>query len=158
MAVIELARPGQEATTYELIVTVGNAAMTVSGVIATQLMTPMKTVGCDDDYGDCPANTVQVTSQSSFENSHGPIRFTYYTLVLNCVSIGCCLLFTPFLPASKAECADWKAKGEAAGTNKTRGYIGLFLAIITTLVSVYAQIYLSYNLFLSLLLTKLYFN
>ena len=37
MAVIELAKPGQEAITYELIVSVANAALTVTVVLATQL-------------------------------------------------------------------------------------------------------------------------
>ena len=70
MAVIELARPGQEATTYELIVTVGNAASVVNGIISTQLLTPMHSVGCDDDSGQCSSDTVVVTSKSSYENSH----------------------------------------------------------------------------------------
>lgn len=42
MAVIELAKPGQEATTYELIVTVGNSAILLNGILSTQLLTPMK--------------------------------------------------------------------------------------------------------------------
>ena len=37
MAVIELAKPGQEAITYELIVSVANSALTVTVVLATQL-------------------------------------------------------------------------------------------------------------------------
>jgi hypothetical protein len=156
MAVIELARPGQEATTYELIVTVGNAAMTVSGVIATQLMTPMRTVGCDDDYGNCSSNTVQVTDETSFRNSHGPIRFTYYTLVLNSISIVCCIIFTPFLPASKSECTEWKRQGEEQGTNKTRGYIGLFLAVITTLVKFLLPFVLRIFLFRCLIFSLFY--
>ena len=87
MAVIELAKPGEseilsliqqtnlsfyelfslhyggmEATTYELIVTVGNAAITLNGVICTQLLYPFKASGCTDD--DCPSDTVQVCSTS----------------------------------------------------------------------------------------------
>lgn len=45
MAVIELAKPGLEATTYELIITVGNAALLVNGILSTQLLTPMDCVG-----------------------------------------------------------------------------------------------------------------
>jgi len=135
MAVIELARPGQEATTYELIITVANAASTVNGIISTQLLTPMKSVGCDDDYGNCPSDTVVVTSKSSYENSDGPNRFTNYTLVLTAISVTAALVFTPFLPASKEECAIWKKKGEEVGDSKKRGYFSLFLAIITISVS-----------------------
>lgn len=37
MAVIEVSKPGQEATTYELVITVNNAAIALSGVLATQV-------------------------------------------------------------------------------------------------------------------------
>ena len=47
MAVIELAKPGQEAITYELIVSVANAALTVTVVLATQLLSPFDSVTCD---------------------------------------------------------------------------------------------------------------
>ena len=47
MAVIELAKPGQEAITYELIVSVANAALTVTVVLATQLLAPFHSVTCD---------------------------------------------------------------------------------------------------------------
>ena len=45
MAVIELAKPGLEATTYELIITVGNAALLVNGILSTQLLTPLQCAG-----------------------------------------------------------------------------------------------------------------
>ena len=55
MAVIELAKPGLEATTYELIITIGNSAMFLNTIIATQMLYPMKTTACLDlDPGDCP--------------------------------------------------------------------------------------------------------
>lgn len=143
MAVIELARPGQEATTYELIVTVGNAALTANGVISTQLLTPLKSVGCDDDYGNCPSDTVVVTSPSSFDNSNGPSRFTNYTLVLTGISVGACLIFTRFLPSSKEECHEWKMLGEQMGTSKKRGIVALIMAFITVGVRNYYFIMLS---------------
>jgi hypothetical protein len=136
MAVIELARPGQEATTYELIITVGNAAGTVSGIIATQLLTPMNSVGCDDDYGNCPSNTVVVTSKSAYEDSNGPERFTNYTLVLQAISITATLIFTPFLPASKEECHAWRRKGEEMGDSDRRGYFALLLCFVTVAVRI----------------------
>ena len=46
MAVIELSKPGLEATTYELIITSSNAASTVAGIIGTQLLSPLKSSGC----------------------------------------------------------------------------------------------------------------
>ena len=134
MAVIELAKPGQEATTYELIVTVGNAALTVNGIVSTQLLTPMDAVGCDDDYGNCPSDTVVVTDETSFNDSNGPERFTNYTLVLTAVAIGATLIFTPFLPASKEECQEWRKLGIVKGNSARRGYFTLFLAVATILV------------------------
>lgn len=133
MAVIELARPGQEATTYELIVTVGNAALTANGVISTQLLTPMNAVGCTDKY--CSSDTVDVSNQSTFNATNGPHRFTNYTLLLTGVSIGASLLFTPFLPSSKDECQQWKMRGEEAGNSQKRGALALVMAFITVAVS-----------------------
>jgi hypothetical protein len=133
MAVIELARPGQEATTYELIVTVGNAALTANGVISTQLLTPMNAVGCSDPT--CPSDTVNINDESTFNDSHGPRRFTNYTLLLTGISIAAALIFTRFLPASKDECQEWKKAGERQGTSKRRGIFALFLAVVTVGVS-----------------------
>ena len=38
MSVIELSKPGQEATTYELLITVCNASLQFSGIVATQML------------------------------------------------------------------------------------------------------------------------
>eukprot|EP00981_Chlorochromonas_danica_P001508 scaffold326_cov169-Ochromonas_danica.AAC.9 len=130
MAVIELAVPGQEATTYELIVTVGNAALTLNGVISTQLLTPMDAVSCDDDTNGCSSNSVDITSKDAYFDSDGPTKFTNYTLLLLGISVGASFIFVPFLPASKEECKEWKEKGERLGASDTRGYIALVLAIL----------------------------
>ena len=65
MAVIELAKPGQEAITYELIVSVANAALTVTVVLATQLLTPFDSVTCteggSDDDGTCPNDQARIS-------------------------------------------------------------------------------------------------
>lgn len=144
MAVIELARPGQEATTYELIVTVGNAAQTVNGIISTQLLTPMDSVGCDDDYGNCPSNSVITTGPGAFNDSNGPERYRNYTFLLTGIAIGVTLLFTPFLPSSKDECHDWKKIGQEWGNSQPRGALTLGIAIITVSVSV-SCVYLCMN-------------
>jgi hypothetical protein len=105
MAVIELAQPGQEAITYELIVSVANAALTVTVVLATQLLTPFDSVTCRaggaDDDGTCASNQVNVESIDAYNDSDGPARFTRYSLV--CLGIGLVSLvaFTPFLPRTK---------------------------------------------------------
>eukprot|EP00981_Chlorochromonas_danica_P010949 scaffold3553_cov180-Ochromonas_danica.AAC.16 len=126
MAVIELAMPGLEATTYELIITVGNAAQTVSGIIGTQLLTPLNAVTCSgtEDTSTC----VDASSRSAYFDSDGPDRFMHYTLVLMGIGIGCCFVFVPFLPASKEECKEWKEKGERAGGNTMRAICALILA------------------------------
>jgi hypothetical protein len=137
MAVIELAKPGQEATTYELIVTVGNAALLVNGVVSTQLLTPFRGVACDDDdnTSGCGDNTVDTDSPSTFKDSGGPWRFTQYTLVLQSISIASVFIFARFLPRSKQMCRDWKEEGERLGTSDLRGKVTLAMVVITLLVS-----------------------
>lgn len=135
MAVIELAKPGQEATTFELIVTVGNSAILFNGILSTQLLTPMKAVGCDDDYGGCGSNTVVVTGKDSFNASDGPERFTNYTLLLTAISLTGCAIFTRFLPSSKDECQAWRVQGEQMGTSELRGRISLVIVFVIVGVS-----------------------
>jgi len=141
IALIELAKTGLEATTFELLVTVGNAALLVNGVISTQLLTPLNAVSCDDD-GGCGSNTVSTTSQQSFNDSDGPWRYTQYTLILNSISVATCFIFTPFLPKSKEQCHEWKLIGEQAGESNTRARIGLALCIVTILYGVVAAVLL----------------
>lgn len=130
MAVIELAKPGLESTTYELIITVGNAALLVQSIIATQLLVPLKATGCDDD-GHCPSNTVNTSSLQAFNNSNGPEKYTLYTIILVIISIIATLIFTQFLPNSRNECQEWKVLGNQRGNSEIRGKITLTLAFIT---------------------------
>jgi hypothetical protein len=73
MAIIEIAKKGQEATTYELLITVSNAAGSVASILSTQLLNPFKVVGCStavamDDtidpqfatYSGCPAGITDI--------------------------------------------------------------------------------------------------
>ena len=136
LAVIELSKPGLEATTYELIITVANAAGTVNGIIATQLLTPLNSVACSDANDNCPSNTVDVNDGEHFEATDGPNRFTIYCVTLISISVACCLMFTQFLPRSKEQCYEWKMLGEKAGASTTRGYIASALCIVTVLVRV----------------------
>eukprot|EP01035_Chromulina_nebulosa_P018201 gene18201-23863_t len=111
LAVIELSSPGLEATTYELLITVANASGTLCVIIGTQLLTPLKASACstDDDYEiNCPSNSIDVNSQSSFNQTDGPYRYTF-----------------------KEQCAEWKEEGEKAGNSTIRGYISLFLSCST---------------------------
>ena len=143
MAVIELAKPGLEATTYELVITVANAGGLVNGIVSTQLLYPFNAVGCDDDTGNCnSSNSVIVTSQSSFNASDGPARFTYYCLLLSGITLVATLLFTPFLPRSKEECHEWKEYGERVGASTRRGKIALAACVLTVLVSHVNNIFL----------------
>jgi len=136
MAVIELAKPGLEATTYELIVTVGNAALMINGIIATQLLDPLKVVGCDDDGGNCPSDSVDLSSVQAYRDTNGPERYTIYTLVLLAINIGATLIFVPFLPSSREECQSWKAMGEQMGTSVLRGKFTFGLSVAIIVVSV----------------------
>lgn len=144
MAVIELAKPGQEAITYELIVSVANAALTVTVVLATQLLAPFHSVTCDcevdaddgqgasywrqcgagddggaggdDDDGsggggECLAHQVNTYDKDTYEHTNGPKNFTNYSLVCMAIGIVSLFFFTPFLPRTKQQCAEWKERG-----------------------------------------------
>jgi hypothetical protein len=131
MCVIELAKKGQEATTFELVVTIANTASTIASIIAVQLLTPFKASGCSDD-GGCPSNTVDTTSQEAFVDSNGPWRFTMYCIMLSVVGIVAAFVFTPFLPKDKAQCQEWKLLGEQSGEarGRARGYITLIICFL----------------------------
>jgi hypothetical protein len=135
MAVIELAKPGQEATTYELLVTVGNSALLVNGIVGTQLLSAFKGQACENDDADCGSNTINTSSRQAFDDSHGPERFRDYTLVLCTVSVVAVTAFVGFLPKSKEECHEWKAEGERLGRSELRGYITLAMVTVTVVVS-----------------------
>lgn len=131
LSVIELAKTGLEATTYELVITVANASLTVCAIIATQLLTPLNAAGCKSST--CPSNTVSIHDAASFEASNGPQRFTTYCILLIIISIISCVIFTQFLPKSKEQCHEWKKIGDEQGTNRIRGFIALFLCTVTVL-------------------------
>jgi len=134
LSVIELAQPGLEATTYELIVTVGNACLTVSTIIGTQMLVPAKAIGCQlADYTKCPVDSVSITSVNGFVATDGPSRYTDYTWLIFGVNIVNASIWVWFLPRSIAQCAEWKAEGNANGNSKTRGIIAasMCLAMVT---------------------------
>ncbi len=133
MAAIELAKPGQEATTYELLVTVGNSAILVNGIVATQMLTALNGVTCEDSGGDT-SSCVDTTTVDSYVASDGPARFTRYTLVLNAISVVMVSLFVWFLPRTKQECHEWKDLGEQLGTSTTRGRITLAMVTVVIVV------------------------
>jgi hypothetical protein len=145
LAVIELSKPGLEATTYELIITVANASLTVSGIIATQLLTPLKASGCtNDDDASCDSNSVDINSVDGYNDSDGPNRYATYCICITVISVGACLIFTPFLPASKEQCQEWKEEGERAGNSRIRGYITAAMSTVTIIVSQSSRSYFIY--------------
>jgi len=104
MAVIELAQPGQEATTFEIMASVDNAALRLNVVLATQLLAPLDSVICysgEEDDGACASNQVNVYSIDAYNDSNGPARFTRYSVVCVCIAYVSLVLFTPYLPSSK---------------------------------------------------------
>ena len=133
IAVIELAAPGAEATTQELIASTANAAYTLNGVLATQLLFPLDALACTDDDGNCPSNSVEANNKESFEASDGPNRYRNYALILCSIAIAGSIIFVPFLPASREMCYEWKLVGEKEGLSKRRGYIAL--AMVTFAIS-----------------------
>jgi hypothetical protein len=131
MLLLLLLLQGQEASTYELIISINNTCLTISTVLATQLLTPFHCIGCTDS-GTCDSrSSVDISSAAAYESSHGPYRFTVYCVSLCFISIAGCLLFTPFLPSGKAECAVLRDLSEASSDDKrmTRGLITCVIAV-----------------------------
>eukprot|EP01042_Synura_sphagnicola_P001201 gene1201-1357_t len=80
LAVVELAKPGLESTTFELLISVANASQTLSNVLFTQLLNVFHATGCKK--GNCDnKKSVDLKSVRSYQHSGGPRRFTYYTLL-----------------------------------------------------------------------------
>jgi len=130
LSVIELAQPGLEATTYELVVTVGNACLTVSSIIGTQMLVPTKAIGCQlADYTKCPADSVNITSVAGYVATGGPSRYTDYAWLIFGINIVNASVWVWFLPRSIAQCAEWKAEGVAKGNSRTRGIIASSLCL-----------------------------
>lgn len=129
MAVIELAKPGQESTTYELIVSAANAGSTLNTIIATQFLQFTNAAACDTQ--PCPDNTVDLTDHDTYESSNGPRKFQNYTFLILAINLVGMLIFTPFLPKQKEQCHEWRIRGEKSGHSRMIGYASLILATAT---------------------------
>ncbi len=131
LSVIELAQPGLEATTYELLVTVGNASLTISSIIGTQLLAEANSIGCQlDDYTQCPPDSVSIISREAFVATDGPSRYTNYNWMVFGVSAINASIWVWFLPRNIAQCAEWKAEGQKKGNSKTRGIVAATLCVL----------------------------
>ena len=91
-------------------ISIANSASSLSTILATQLLDPLKSVVCKG--ASCTADQVNVTNTASYFASDGPGRFTEYSLVILGINLVSLLFFTNFLPRQKYECHEWKAKGE----------------------------------------------
>ena len=141
MSVIELSKPGQEATTYELLITVANAALTFSGIVATQLLFPLNAVDCTEE--PCPSDSVDISDgDQGYEDTDGPQKYTNYCLCLFSITVVTTLIFTPLLPDNKEQCLEWRDAGERAGLSKTIGYISLTISVIMVLYGFIAGVLL----------------
>jgi len=111
MAVIELAEPGLEATSYELIISVANCSTIINNFLATQLLTIMNIETCiDRSHMHCQRNprAVNLASVETFFGSNGPNQFMIYSVVMFAINIVSCAMFTRFLPKSREQCRVWK--------------------------------------------------
>ena len=143
MAMIELAKPGQEATLYELLASIGNSATTMGGIIGTQLLSAFDAAGCTSNaFGEgeeCAEDSVDLYN---YDNDEGPAKYTKYILTITCISVLGTLVFAPFLPQQKQECHEWKKLGEEAGESATRGKITLFVAFIVVVYGMLGSVLL----------------
>jgi len=134
MAVIELAKPGQEATTYELLIGISNASWTLAGVFATQLMEPMDAIGCKKDV--CSANEVDITDKREYFDSDGPQRFTQYTSLIVFINIIGTIIFVRFLPKNKEQCHVWNKEGDDPTQKLVRGYLSISISVLVVLYGI----------------------
>ena len=143
MAVIELAKRGQEAITYELIISVANSASTGMTILATQLLSPMKAVTCtqstvdDATAGACPSDEVNVYSFQTYQDTNGPAKFTNYSILILGISLVALVFFTRFLPRQKFECQEWKMLGETGQFWLKPTTVGQLSAVIAATIVTY---------------------
>ena len=134
LAVIEISPLGQEATTYELIVSSHNAAILIGTLISTQLLAVSDSLACvpSETLKECPKHSVNVTNFNTYLSTGGPKAYTKYSIIILVINIAGTLIFTMFLPSSVQECHQWKERGDINKNtilNKTRtGYISAFIA------------------------------
>mmetsp|Transcript_16252 Transcript_16252/g.19480 ORF Transcript_16252/g.19480 Transcript_16252/m.19480 type:complete len:149 (+) Transcript_16252:1-447(+) len=95
MAVIELAPAMLEGTTYELLISVSNAFITLNVVVSTQLMAPFRLAEIDKDNDDASANR----------------RMAEYTLLISGINILGVASSVWFFPRNRKQCRDWKEWG-----------------------------------------------
>ena len=131
MAVIELAKKGQEATTYELIISTANSAGTISSIISTQLLSPMHANTCSNPSGTCPHDEVNTSSAYNYFKTDGPNKFMAYTLLIFVINLCGIAVFTGFLPRQKDQCEEWKNQDYSAAATKAKaaGGTGLWMIL-----------------------------
>ena len=147
MAVIELAKKGQESTTYEMIVSVANSASLISVIISTQLLTALGSDTCSGN--NCSPDQVDISSVETYTTTNGPNRFTNYTFLIYGINLLGMTIFTQFLPTQKKQCAEWKAAGNtfidssnpfiAFFTQERVGYASMIVASSVILYNVAAS-------------------
>lgn len=132
LSVIELAKPGIEATTYELIITVGNACLTLNGILGTQLLLPTNAVACEEaTYQSCPSDSVSINQgREGYYATGGPTKFSNYNLLVSGISLVNSFIWVWWLPSSVEECAEWKKKGEENGLSGRRGLVNLVMCLV----------------------------
>ena len=120
----------------------------VTVVLATQLLSPMNAVTCSenpdgiDDDGDvhCTDGQVNTYSIKTYNNDNGPYHFTKYSLVCLAIGLVSLIFFTPFLPRTKAECAEWKQLGLSGKFFLSPYSTGLASSIIAFVMVGYALV------------------
>lgn len=128
---------------YELVVSCGNAGITLNSIIATQLLQVTKAAACDStDDSSCASNTVDISSVSNYLDSDGPTRFTKYTLLILAINVVGILFFTRFLPRQKEECHEWRKIGELRGQSSLVGWASLTIAIVVIAYGILASVML----------------
>lgn len=86
---------GCEATTFELLASLGNAFQALTNVLTTSLMAPFQ--------------LAQLSPEN--ETPDSDIRMANYTYIITAINLGGLFLSVYFFPTGPAMCLEWKEKG-----------------------------------------------
>lgn len=142
LVVIEIAKPGQEATTFELLMTLANASQGLSLLASVSMLYITNSNVCTSSDATCDADNVDLRSEAAYETSSGPSRFSQYTILLGLLSVATVSLAVQFFPGSREECNQWSAAGKIFKHRRFVGRLTLTICILTLTYVVVASVLL----------------
>jgi hypothetical protein len=128
---LELGSHAQDLLTIDFITSISNVATTSASIMYTQLLPVFKAAPCSFDV--CQDSSVPVTSPSAFQDSDGPMRFTWVCCTVSAVAFISMIAFSTYVPASKVLCDDMRSR--ASYRPSTTQKFGVLIVLSIILVS-----------------------